>query len=264
VTGPQARITHLTANLTRHGEHIANILLNRQLGDPIDTRRPETTGRTTGVPRPTETGALHWADAQQRDARHLGRLLTGHDNLTVLGAAQIAERLGNPLPDSYPVRINRNEIHLTIDRLVALAGTAEPTTHQWRAIVTALGQTWHLAASMIHDGWYQLHAARHTVDSRGLTVLDQTAEADALAYLGHIEKLERQLAGLLRRLTPANIPVCAADGCRRALGDSSRDGLCDECAGRPCRCGCGQTVPRGKGATHPTCRQRQRRTAPGA
>lgn len=259
------RIAQLTRRLTTNGERIANVLLARQLGDPIDIRRNESAGRTSGVPRPTEATSLDWADAQQRDARQLGRLLTGHQTLPVLGAAEIADRLDNPLPTTWPIR----GIELTVDRLVEIAGAREPSTHEWRTVVSTLGLAWHVAAKQIHDGWTALYASRWRTDSRGTTVLDQTAEAAALEWVGRIEKLERQLAGLLRRLTPANIRLCAGhrpryDGgplepCRVALTDDDRDGLCPDCAGRPCRCGCFRNVPRGQGATHPTCRKRMQR-----
>lgn len=254
------RIAQITRRLTTNGERVAQALLARKLGDPIDIRRSETAGRSSGVPRPTEATSLDWADAQQRDARQLGRLLTGHPTLPVLGAGEIAERLGNPLPATWPLRGVDLTVDLTIDRLVDIAGAREPSTHQWRAVVTTLGLAWHVAASQIHDGWTALYASRHVVDDRGLAVLDQTAEAAALDWVGRIEKLERHLSGLLRRLTPARIPMCRGDGCRHPLTPDDRDGLCADCAGSPCRCGCGRRVPRGQGATHPACRQRQART----
>lgn len=218
------RIAELTRRLTTHGEHIANALLTRRLGDPIDTRRSETTGRSSSIPRPTEASSLDWADAQQRDARQLGRLLTGHPKLPVLGAAEIAERLGNPLPATYPIR----DLEIPIERLVELAGGAEPSSHRWRTVVLTLGQVWHLAANQIHDGWADLHTSRWRTDARGTSVLDQTAEAAALDWVGRIEKLERHLAGLRRRLTPANIPLCSC-GCRQPLEPDARRPIRDAC-----------------------------------
>lgn len=222
-----SRIAQITRRLTTNGERIANALLARRLGDPIDIRRTETAGRGSAISRPTEATSLDWADAQQRDARQLGRLLTGHPSLPVLGAAEIAERLDNPLPATYPLR----GVDFTIDRLVDLAGAAEPSGPQWRTIVATLGQVWHLAASQIHDGWHALHASRHVVDARGLSVLDQTAEADALAWVARIEKLERQLASLMRRLTPSAIRVCNC-GCRQPLEPDARRPRRDDCQKR--------------------------------
>lgn len=221
------RVAQITRRLTTNGERVSQALLARQLGDPIDIRRSETAGRSSGVSRPTEATSLDWADAQQRDARQLGRLLTGDKTLPVLGAAEIAERLDNPLPTTWPLR----GIDLTTARLVEIAGLREPSTVEWRTVVQTLGLAWHVAATQIHDGWTALYASRHVTDERGMSVLDQTAEAAALDWVGRIEKLERHLSGLLRRLSPANIRLCAC-GCRRPLEEGSHRTVREDCRKR--------------------------------
>ncbi len=240
------RIAHLTAKLTRHADTIANVITGRQPGDPIEIRRPERTGRTTGIPRPVESPTTDWEDAQLRDATRLIRLLTGHTDLPVRGAAEIANQLDHP--------VTRYDLEL----LAVAITRGNPSTAAWRACVRDVGLAWHEAASAIHDGWTFLHASRWVTDDRGLSVLDDMAEIESLEWIDRIAKLEKQLHTLLRRVTPAKLTLCAG-GCRRPVERDATDGLCAECDVPRCADGCGRQVTLGQGATHPACRQRKHR-----
>lgn len=215
------RIADLTRKLTAHADLAARAILTRQPGDPIDRPATTPTGRSSSIPRPVEMRSIDWTDAQLADTRRLTHLLTGHERLPVLGAAQIAERLDQPITG------------YDLDQLTdTLTGPeADPARTTWRIAVHHLSLAWHEASSAIHDGWTELHASRHVIDSRGLSVLDQTAEAAALDWLPRLTKLEQHLHGLVRRVTPAKLRLCAC-GCRRPLEPDARRPTRDDCQKR--------------------------------
>lgn len=228
------RIAHLARRLTARGDLIARHLIARQPGDPLEVRRPVSVGRTTGVSRPTERALIEWETVQQRDARQLARLLTGHPDLAdlhnVLGGMQIAEHLHEPVDRTYHVNGRRR----SITQLVGTAADGDPTSKQWRDSVAALGALWHVTAESIHDGWTALYRARWIRGASGEPLLDQTVEDHALAWIGHIGRLERQLAALERRLTPAKLRVCTC-GCRGPLDPDERGPVRDVCRKRRSR-----------------------------
>lgn len=228
------RIAQLARRLTSHGETIARHLIARQSGDPLEVRRPESVGRSSGVSRPTERVSVEWETVQQRDARQLARLLVGHPDLfelhDVIGAMEIAEALHEPVEGSYLIAGE----HRTITQLVGTVSEGDPSSREWCNCVAAVGLLWHITAEGIHDGWTRLYRSRWVIDSRGDTYLDQTAEEAALAWIGVVDRLERQLAALERRLTPAKLRICSC-GCRRPLPDTERGPMRDACYQRRSR-----------------------------
>lgn len=216
----QVKIRRLTANMAIHAATVTDHIASRPPGAPFDQpSRPHNRRGTRTIPRPAECPLVAWENAQRRDAMRLTRLLTGHDRLTVLGAAEIAQRLDHPV-------VGYNLDQLT-DRLTGADGQGgNPLTRAWRRTLFDLAGAWHEAASSIHDGWWQLWHGRWTVTPRGDQILDEMAEANAISWIGTIERTARQLSGLCHDLT-GTVRICATVECRRPAAPHRT--VCERC-----------------------------------
>lgn len=206
---PQQEVARLTRRMTGHANTVIEHIAARPAGAPVD-EPPRPPGRGGGgIPRPAERPLVAWEDGQRRDAMRLARLLTGHDKLTVLGAAQIADKLGQPIV-GY-------DLDQLVERLSGVAGVGgDPLTPAWKRDLRDLAGAWHEAGSSIHDGWSMLWLSRWRNADHGVQALDELVETEALEWLGRIRDTARQLSGLCNDLTGR--PRLCACGCRRPSG----------------------------------------------